>query len=157
LLISADSAFFYQIAFLKFVDSLKNFDYMNKIVLLIHSTIFLLLWSNSAFSADYNYTLTWLSPNTHTYVIEMEVSPEADTYTQFKIPAWRPGRYFLQDFAGGISNVSAKDGKGNSLSFEKTDKDTWKVSHGKVESVILTYHFFANNSPWNLTKLTLLA
>ncbi|MCB0843045.1 MAG: M61 family metallopeptidase [Bacteroidetes bacterium] len=118
---------------------------MKKIRLPIYLFLLFALFISKSFSADYEYTLTWLTPNTHTYVIDARVSPETDTYTHFRIPAWRPGRYYLQDFAGAISNVSAKDDKGQSLKFVKTDQNTWKVTHGKVESVTLTYHYFADN------------
>ena len=118
---------------------------MNRLVLLIFCTIIASMIPTYSSAADYNYTLTWLSPNTHTYVVDAKVKPETDNYTHFKIPAWRPGRYFLQNYAGAVSNVSAKDGDGNSLTFEKTDQNTWKVHHGEVESVVLTYHYFADN------------
>ncbi|MEZ4827828.1 MAG: hypothetical protein R3C61_16310 [Bacteroidia bacterium] len=72
-------------------------------------------------AADYDYTLTWLSPHTHTYVVSLAVSPEEGQFTDFQIPAWRPGRYRLQDFAGGISAFSAKDDSGTSA-MEKTDE-----------------------------------
>jgi predicted metalloprotease with PDZ domain len=118
---------------------------MNKIHLSIFLTLLLFAFSQNSFSADYEYKLSWLSPNTHTYVVEVKVLPETDTYTHFQIPAWRPGRYILQDYAGAISNVSAKDDKGKALEFQKTDHNTWRVSHGNVKSVILTYHYFADN------------
>lgn len=100
----------------------------------------------SLLAADYDYCLTWLAPNTHTYVVEASVSPETDSSTRFSLPAWRPGRYILQDYAAAVSQVKAFDENERPLSVAKIDKDTWRVSHAaSVGRVTLVYHAYANN------------
>ena len=96
-------------------------------------------------AADYNYTLQWLTPNTHTYVISLETQNQTNTYTDFKLPSWRPGRYILQDYAGAVSHFEAKDASGNPLKWHKVDKDTWRVTHSQRGPVKITYRYFANN------------
>ena len=66
-----------------------------------------LCMSMQAFAAEYQYSLTWLTPNTHTYIVEARTESQTDTYTVFKIPAWRPGRYIMQDYSGAISHFEA--------------------------------------------------
>ena len=98
-----------------------------------------------SYAADYNYTLKWLTPNTHTYVISLETQSQTNAYTDFKMPAWRPGRYILQDYAGAVSHFEAKDVNGNPLNWHKVDKDTWRVTHSQTGTVKITYRYFANN------------
>lgn len=97
-------------------------------------------------AADYEYCLTWLAPNTHTYVVEATVSPQTDDYTDFSLPAWRPGRYILQDYAAAVSHVSATDQAEQVLTVQKLDKDTWRVFHAqRPTKVVFAYRVHANN------------
>lgn len=100
---------------------------------------------NGVFAADYQYTLNWLSPNTHTYVVEAKVAPQTSTYTDFVLPSWRPGRYYLQDYAGAVSHFEAKDADNNPLRWHKLNTNTWRVMHTEVDEVVVSYRYFANN------------
>ena len=100
----------------------------------------------SLLAADYEYCLTWLAPNTHTYVVEASVAPETEGSTRFSLPAWRPGRYILQDYAAALSQVEAFDEQEQPLTVQKIDKDTWLVNHpASVKKVTLAYRVYANN------------
>jgi predicted metalloprotease with PDZ domain len=95
--------------------------------------------------AKYDYTLRWDKPNTHTYWIEMETTPQTEGYTDVQIATWRPGRYIAQEYASAITGFVAKDGKGNTLKFNKTSKNTWRIQHGKTDKVKIKYAYYANN------------
>ncbi|MEO0469264.1 MAG: hypothetical protein AAF206_06580, partial [Bacteroidota bacterium] len=94
-------------------------------------------------AADYAYTLDWLEPNMHTYVISLEVGADADGMTEFCLPAWRPGRYYFQNYAAAVSHFEAFDGEGKKLAWEKRNKDTWSVQQQNGR-IMLRYHFLAN-------------
>lgn len=115
---------------------------MNKIFLSL--SIFLFM-SSIAFSAEYQYSLSWLTPNTHTYIIEARAQSQTDSYTVFMVPAWRPGRYIMQDYSGAISHFEAWDASGNKLKWQKVTKDSWKVMHNKGGEIRIRYRYFANN------------
>ena len=61
-----------------------------------------------------------------------------------QLPAWRPGRYELQNFAKNIRNFQINDMQGNPVPFEKTTKDRWKVQTDNLQSLVVTYEYFAN-------------
>lgn len=103
------------------------------------------LMTTSLFGVSLEYTLSFMAPHTHTYVIELRTEPQGETYTDFKMPAWRPGRYYLQDYAAAVSHVEAFGAGSMTLKWQKTDKDTWRVFHGKLEKVRIRYRFFADN------------
>lgn len=97
-------------------------------------------------AAYYEYCLKWLAPNTHTLVVEAEVPPQTDKHTDFSIPAWRPGRYILQDYAGAVSHFEAFDPDGKALPVHKIDKDTWRVNYEtEPTQVMVRYRYYANN------------
>jgi predicted metalloprotease with PDZ domain len=93
-----------------------------------------------------HYSLGMSQPSTH--LLEVEVRCEnirggAETI-DFILPVWRPGRYVVLDFAGGIQSFSASDGDDKPLSWSKTDKATWRVTAGKANAVTIRYKVYAN-------------
>lgn len=59
------------------------------------------------------------------------------------VPAWRPGRYELQDFAKKITNFEAFDGLNQPLKIEKINKHSWKVFDVQ-EDLKIRYNYFAD-------------
>ncbi|GIV44263.1 MAG: peptidase M61 [Bacteroidia bacterium] len=96
------------------------------------------------FARTYEYTLSWTKPNLHTYTVEILTESSDDSYTDFLIPAWRPGRYILQNFAAAISEFEAFDNQNQKLSWQKQNKDTWRVFHKSKQKIKVKYKFYAN-------------
>ena len=92
------------------------------------------------------YDISWPDPHTRRYLVEVKVEPQSGRVTSFKMPAWRPGRYMLQNFAAGVSAFEAVDEKGVALSWSKSDKDTWDVINPKRGQVTVRYRFYANTA-----------
>ena len=61
-----------------------------------------------------------------------------------QLPAWRPGRYELQNFAKNIRNVEMKNESGENVAFHKITKDKWEVDTTNVNTLIVSYEYFAN-------------
>ncbi|MEI6728082.1 MAG: hypothetical protein WCK98_00385 [bacterium] len=59
------------------------------------------------------------------------------------LPAWRPGRYELQDFAKKVTNFVAFDSLNQSLKVEKINKHSWKVFNVKT-GVKISYKYYAD-------------
>jgi predicted metalloprotease with PDZ domain len=89
------------------------------------------------------YTLGWENPTNHLYSISLRTEPTAGEVTDFQIPAWRPGRYIIQRYAGAVSGFRATDDKGNVLTCHKTDRDTWQVSNPVEGKITIQYDFYA--------------
>ena len=52
------------------------------------------------------YTLSWANPNDHFYDVTLRfTAPEDDPLLW--LPAWRPGRYLVQNFAANVREWSA--------------------------------------------------
>lgn len=89
------------------------------------------------------YRVEWLPEAARTFVITMEVLPEKGKTTTLQFPAWRPGRYILQNYAAAVSHFQASDAQGRTLEWEKSDKDTWKVNNPAKGILRIQYHFYA--------------
>lgn len=65
------------------------------------------------------------------------------TEFELQLPAWRPGRYELGNFAKNIQKFSVKDEKGNLLAFQKSSKDTWLVETNNATVLHVNYTYYA--------------
>lgn len=90
------------------------------------------------------YTLEWGSDAEHAFYIQLDLKKSPGKTTEVRMPAWRPGRYMLQNYAAAVSHFEAKDFAGNTLKWTKTDKDTWSIQNPKKSYISVSYRFYAN-------------
>lgn len=90
------------------------------------------------------YTLEWGPDAEHTFYIQIDLKKSPGKTTEVRMPAWRPGRYMLQNYAAAVSHFEAKDFAGNTLKWAKTDKDTWSVQNPNKGHISISYRFYAN-------------
>jgi len=91
------------------------------------------------------YSLAWSQPNSHFLEIEMRVPVADRAAIDVRIPAWRPGRYIIQNYAKNIIDFSAADASGHALPFRKIDKDTWRISAPDSGQVaVVRYKYYAH-------------
>jgi len=92
-------------------------------------------------SPDIVYHLRWGVPNAHYFDVTIEIVANEDV--EVRIPAWRPGRYIMQNYAQNVIAFSATDGEENALASHKTDKNTWQVTRGTASKVVVQYKSYA--------------
>lgn len=90
------------------------------------------------------YTISYQNPNRHYIDIQLTLSTNNREKVKLQLPAWRPGRYELGNFAKNIQTFVAKDEKGAQLSVQKLTKDLWEIECANSTEVIVSYNYFAN-------------
>ena len=90
-----------------------------------------------------NYCISFTEPHRHFIHIEFIADKVNTDELTIQLPAWRPGRYELGNFAKNIQKWGAYDVKGNALEFRKTTKDCWKVNTKGVSEVHIKYNYYA--------------
>ncbi|MCG3165276.1 MAG: hypothetical protein POELPBGB_01038 [Bacteroidia bacterium] len=95
------------------------------------------------------YIISCENPHRHYIQIEFIVSVGTNNTLTLQLPAWRPGRYTLQNFAKNVRAFNVYDEKGNALPFEKTTKDQWQITlntplGGRGAFVHVKYEYYAN-------------
>ncbi|CAG5079779.1 M61 family metallopeptidase [Parvicella tangerina] len=92
------------------------------------------------------YTVKYDRQTAHNHFLRIDVVFAAvDKETMvIKLPAWRPGRYELANFAKNIKDLSFNDKDGNRLIFAKRTKDEWLIHCHQVDEVHATYYYYAN-------------
>jgi predicted metalloprotease with PDZ domain len=88
-------------------------------------------------------TFSYTHPERHFLTIQLSFIP-TDSTTTLQLPAWRPGRYELGNFAKNIREFSVTDANGNALSFEKITKDSWAIQTPDSVEIIVSYRYYAN-------------
>ena len=59
-----------------------------------------------------HYRISYEYPNLHWLILELTVDQLEDDITYLQLPAWRPGRYELGNFAKNIRNFAVQDAEG---------------------------------------------
>ena len=95
-----------------------------------------------AMSDTVRYTIGWENPASQLYRVTVTASARGEPVV-FSLPAWRPGRYILQNYAANVQGVHASDEAGNPLPAEWIDLDSWRVDPGTARSVTLAYEYYA--------------
>jgi predicted metalloprotease with PDZ domain len=90
-----------------------------------------------------NYKISYHKPNSQYIPIEAEIEVKGKKSIDICLPAWRPGRYELGNFAKNIHGFSVFDDKGKKIAFQKTTKDVWNVALNKQTKIKVRYSYFA--------------
>ena len=90
------------------------------------------------------YQFSYKKPHNHFIDISLKVKTKGEKSILFQLPAWRPGRYELADFAKNIQKWNAFDDNGNKLPHKKITKDLWKVDCNDVKELTIYYNYYAN-------------
>ncbi|MCZ8286097.1 MAG: M61 family peptidase, partial [Bacteroidia bacterium] len=91
-----------------------------------------------------HYKISVHSPASHYIDVELTVDAVSGPQLELQLPAWRPGRYELGNFAKNIRKVEAFDAHGNPLPYTKSTKDLWIIDTNGSNSVRVTYSYFTS-------------
>ncbi|HEX8549334.1 MAG TPA: M61 family peptidase [Cytophagaceae bacterium] len=90
-----------------------------------------------------HYSITYKDSHKHFIDVEIIVDNLTDTEFVLQLPAWRPGRYEMQNFARNISQFSV-GGMGNTqIDFEKIGKEQWLIKNGNNKEAVVKYSCYA--------------
>jgi predicted metalloprotease with PDZ domain len=90
------------------------------------------------------YFFSYSEPQKHFIDIKVVVENISADTTEVCLPAWRPGRYELGNFAKNIQKFSVYGENKHSLHFEKTAKDRWKIDTKNQNKITIEYNYYAS-------------
>src|ERR1035437_8684214 len=90
------------------------------------------------------YEITYYQPQHHFIDFTFYIDKINGDSIDIHLPAWRPGRYEIGNFAQNVQQWKAYDTSQKPLPFEKITKDCWRVKTGKAENIIIRYRYYAN-------------
>ncbi len=82
------------------------------------------------------YSLSWREPNDHLFDITITFTAAVDS-PRLLLPAWRPGRYLIQNYAANVREWSA------TAPIRKEEKSAWRVEARSGETITVRYRYYA--------------
>jgi predicted metalloprotease with PDZ domain len=106
----------------------------------------LISYMTNAREVDIRYKLSMPKPSTYFFEVEITFDnlPQSENTLDLSLPVWRPGRYLIFDFPGGVQEFNTYGASGNEIKWSKTDKSTWRVEKGSDSKINVKYKVFAN-------------
>ena len=89
------------------------------------------------------YTISYNHPEKHFIDFELSISVLKKDSLVLQLPAWRPGRYELGNFAKNIKGFKILDSQNNLVLFNKRNKDSWEINTVKYDEIIVKYTYYA--------------
>jgi predicted metalloprotease with PDZ domain len=91
-----------------------------------------------------HYRVSVADTANHFIQLQYTISNIHQDYIEVQLPAWRPGRYELQNFAKNVRLFGVNDENGHAVSYRKLTKDRWLINTQGVDEVVISYQYYAN-------------
>jgi predicted metalloprotease with PDZ domain len=113
----------------------------------------LLVFSFSVFGqtappVEIAFTVAMSRPHTHLFEVDVSIKRAATATVPNEellvMPVWTPGSYLVREFERNVQDFTAKDAAGQPLKWEKTNKNTWKVTTNGSRDWHAYYRVYAN-------------
>ena len=112
------------------------------------------LFSTSLAAQTVRYDVTLRSTAQRQFHVAADF-PAAGKETLFvSLPAWSPGNYEIQNYARYVHGFGAKNPAGQSLRWDRGDKDTWRVVTGRADRVTVEFDFIADTIDLSTARVT---
>jgi predicted metalloprotease with PDZ domain len=95
---------------------------------------------------EISFTVSMSKPYTHLLEVEMRLEDALlPAQVNLIMPVWTPGSYLVREFARHVQDFAATDAVGHALSWQKINKDTWRIETGGAHGLRVTYRVYAND------------
>ncbi len=89
------------------------------------------------------YKIYFSKPHKQLLTVETILDSGQESFIDVHLPAWRPGRYELQNFAKNIINFECFSQNNETLSFTKINKNTWRIRTASNKTIHIKYNYIA--------------
>ena len=86
------------------------------------------------------------NPKDHFILLEAKIKTQNNASLELQLPAWRPGRYELANYAKNVRCFVVTNKEGKELPFQKISKDRWLVRTENHEEIVVCYEYYANQA-----------
>ena len=90
------------------------------------------------------YSISYKNPHQHLVDIAFVIDKVDEKTLLVQLPAWRPGRYELSNFAQNVKSFEVTNAEGKKLAFKKKLKDLWEIETHGSKTVHVNYSYYAN-------------
>ncbi len=119
----------------------------------------LLIIPTTSFAQDHqdqapiSYQLTVTDAKHHLANVSITFADVGTKTLTVKLPVWRSGRYEILNLSKNINQFSAQDSSGQALTWNKTDKNSWKLFLKQPGDVTINYQVYANTLKYRVAHV----
>jgi predicted metalloprotease with PDZ domain len=105
------------------------------------------------------YEVSIPDPDSRLFHVKAEFPAGGKDTLYVSLPAWSPGSYEIQNYARYVRRFAARGaaagaaGAGDALSWDRLDKDTWRVATGRAPRVTVEFDFLADTVDLSLARI----
>jgi predicted metalloprotease with PDZ domain len=88
-----------------------------------------------------HYKLYLKNPQSHYIYVDLTIDTVSSPSLELQLPAWRPGRYELGNFAKNVKRVDVFDENDKPLVYQKSTKDLWVIETNGAKKIKVTYSY----------------
>lgn len=105
---------------------------------------FLMMLTAMATSAEprIRFEVSFTEPQAHYVDIRMEIEGIRKPTIDVKMPVWTPGSYLVREYARHVEGFGVCGPDGGVLPFEKVNKNTWRITAGKADKLVVQYRVY---------------
>jgi predicted metalloprotease with PDZ domain len=107
-----------------------------------------------AFALETAFTISMPQPTTHLFDVEMRVTGATGQTADVALPVWTPGSYLVREYARHVQDFEPKGATGETLTWSKTNKNTWRVDTKGQANFTVRYRVYANSLKVQEAELT---
>ncbi|MEW6733704.1 MAG: hypothetical protein AB1489_20415, partial [Acidobacteriota bacterium] len=100
-----------------------------------------------------SYWLGMSAPNSHLFEIRIRIDNIKTNTVDVAMPAWSPGRYVIYNFTRNVQEFAARSANGNLLTWDKLDKQSWRIDCRGQQTIEVSYKVFANDLSGTFSQL----
>lgn len=91
-----------------------------------------------------HYTVNIADAKEHFIGLQAEIDTSGKDSLWLQLPAWRPGRYELGNFAKNIRKFVVSNQNGDLVPYTKITKDRWEINCANQSKIFVSYEYYAN-------------
>ncbi len=103
---------------------------------------------SSSAAPEINFTVSMPKPHTHMLEVEIAIKHvqtiQAPAEELLVMPVWTPGSYLVREYERHVQDFRATDASGQSLQWEKINKNSWRVETKGAREWRASYSVYAN-------------
>jgi predicted metalloprotease with PDZ domain len=106
------------------------------------------------FAQAVRYDVSLLSTDNKQFHVSAEFPAGGKDTLFVSLPAWSPGNYEIQNYARFVHGFGAKNASGQTLRWDRADKDTWRIVTAGSGLVKVDFDFLADTIDLSIARVT---
>jgi predicted metalloprotease with PDZ domain len=99
------------------------------------------------------YEVSVPSPSERLFHVKADFPARGKDTLYVSLPAWSPGAYEIQNYARYVRHFAARNAAGQTLFWDRADKDTWRIATGRSERVTVEFDYLADSIDLSLGRI----